>query len=266
MEFWNDYLRWIVGTVLVFTAVPYFTALIASWLGHVSKGMLVNNLGPNSQLVVGGLGVAIHESGHALFAIIFGHKVTKIQLLNFHYAQNGTLGSVEHSWRENNIYQRLGNFFIGLAPYYMCSIALYLLQKFLLGTTFDFSGVLQSTDIAQFTSLSKLATSVFDNFMTIFANASWGMIIFYLVLLIMISSTGYDLSDEDFNTVKKGLLPWGTVLLLLSTLAVMFGWQIQLLNWMSVMIVFSVLFLVQALIYILVSLVVIRILSLVIHV
>ena len=74
---WNSYFGFVITFVAIFTLVPYFTSLITSWLGHLSKIILVDNLGNNSQLVVGGLGVIIHELGHAIFAYLFGHKVIK---------------------------------------------------------------------------------------------------------------------------------------------------------------------------------------------
>jgi hypothetical protein len=261
VDLWNNYLKWIIATVLTMTVVPYFTAIIASWLGHVSKKMLVENLGPNSQLAVGGLGVAIHESGHALFALLFGHKITKIQILNFHYADNGTLGSVEHSWRKNNVYQQLGNFFIGLAPYYMCSIVLYFLQKVLLHNNLELSTVLPTSGQLQTSVLSDIFNAVISNFTNVFSNTSIIMIIIYLVLSVMIASTGYDLSTEDLHTVNQGIVPWMVVLLVLSLILTIFNMQSFLMAIISVVIVFSVLFLLQAILYILLAIIFIRIIS-----
>ncbi|AKP68358.1 membrane protein [Companilactobacillus ginsenosidimutans] len=249
--------------MLTMSAVPYVTALIASWLGHVSKSMLVSDLGPNSQLAVGGLGVAIHEFGHASFAFLFGHRVTHMQLLNFHYAESGTLGSVEHTWNDHNVYQRLGNFFIGLAPYYMCSIALYLLQKVLLHNTLNFASVLKTTGDFEFNSLSTIVSAVISNFTNVFSNASWPMIILYFVLSVMIASTGYDLSSEDLSTVTKGVTPWMIVLAIVSIVMVFLNLKAQMVSLISVVIVFSLLFLVQALIYILISMVVIKIIGII---
>lgn len=261
MDYWNSAIKYIVAVVLTLTIVPYLTAYLASKLGHFSKKMLVNNLGPNSQLLVGGLGVAVHEFGHALFAVVFGHHIDKIQLLNFHYAQTGTLGSVEHSWNERNIYQRLGNFFIGIGPYYMCSIAIYLLQRFLLNHKMDFSEVIASSGDLRLNSFSNIISSVVTNFEQIFSGASWAFILIYFILTTMIASTGYDLSKEDLNTVKQGVIPWVIVLLICSIVAVFLHLQAEITTILSVVIVFSVVFLVQAIIYILISLVLIRIIS-----
>jgi hypothetical protein len=260
LDFWNDYLKWVVATMIAMMAVPYVTARIASALGHVSKKSLVEGLGPNSQLLVGGLGVSIHEFGHAAMAYLFGHKVTHVQLLNFHYAETGTLGSVNHSWNDKNLYQQLGNFFIGLAPYYVSSIALYFLQKVLLHYNLNFTQAL-STKTLDSNTISSLITSVFDNFAEMFSQASIPMIIVYLILSVMISSTGYDLSKEDFQTVNQGIIPWLVVLFVIATLAVIFNLTNQLVGLLMIVTIFSLLFLIQSLLYILVSIFFIRIIS-----
>jgi len=170
---WNSYFGFVITFVAIFTLVPYLTSLITSWLGHLSKIILVDNLGNNSQLVVGGLGVIIHELGHAIFAYLFGHKVTHVQLLNLNYRQSGALGSVDHRWNDRNVYQMLGNFFIGLAPYYMCSLALFLLQKYLLNAQFSISSLTQSLNINTTLSASMIFDSVLDNLKSRIPNCNY---------------------------------------------------------------------------------------------
>lgn len=253
----TDYLKWILGVLVTFTIVPYVTARIVSWIGHIAKKTLVDNLGNNSQLVVGGLGVVIHEFGHALFAFIFGHKVTKVQLLNIHYQNSGALGSVQHSWNENNIYQRLGNFFIGLAPYYTCSLALYLLQKFLLKAQLNFTSMSADTLL----DANNLVESVLNNLKMSFANGTWSMIALYLLLTIMIASTGYDLSDADFKTVHQGIIPWLIVQFVVGNAFIIVGKINVLNNYLLYFTSFSIFFMVHAVISMVLAIVVIKILG-----
>lgn len=253
----SDYLKWILEIVVTFTLVPYLTAKLVSWFGHIAKGVLVYNLGNNSQLVVGGLGVIIHELGHAIFAFIFGHNVRKVQLLNFNYRNSGSLGSVEHTWNEKNIYQRLGNFFIGLAPYYMCSVVLYFLQKIMLNAQLNFSGLGSNTDIT----LSGITELVLNNLKTSYTNGTWLMILLYLILTIMIASTGYDLSDADFQTVNKGILPWIVVQFVIGNVFILLGKMDTLNNYLLEFTSFSILFMVHALLSMLLAIIVIKILG-----
>ncbi len=258
---WDSYFGFVITFVVIFTLVPYFTSLITSWLGHLSKIILVDSLGNSSQLIVGGLGVIIHELGHAIFAYLFGHQVTHVQLLNLNYRQSGSLGSVDHRWNDRNVYQMLGNFFIGLAPYYMCSLTLYLLQKYLLKAQFSITSLNQSLDINTTLSVRMIFESVLDNLKSSFANASLGMIVLYIVLTIMIASTGYDLSRNDFMTVNKGILPWIVVLIVLGSVLYVLNIRVAVISGSVYFIAFSVLFMFHAIISIVLAMIVIKILG-----
>lgn len=261
MILWNSYFGFVITFIVIFTVIPYVTSLVTSWLGHLSKVMLVDTLGNSSQLVVGGLGVVIHELGHAIFAYLFGHKVTHVQLLNLNYRQSGALGSVDHRWNDRNVYQMLGNFFIGLAPYYMCSLVLYLLQKYLLKAQFSITSLTQSLSINNNISISMIFDSVLDNLKSSFANASWEMIILYVVLTIMIASTGYDLSRNDFMTVNKGILPWIVVLIILGSILYVINVRTPIINGSIYFVAFSILFMIHAILSIILAMIVIKILG-----
>lgn len=251
----------IVEMLLVFVLTPYLTARVVSWAGHISKKMLVEDLGPNSQLAVGGLGVAIHELGHAAFAFLFHHKVTHVQLLNFHYAATGNLGSVEHSWNQKSIYQRLGNFFIGLAPFYTCSMAIFLLQKFLLGNSLEFTKYINQNSSLNLSEFGNVFNQITNSFITGLTNASWIFIIIYLILAVMIASTGYDLSREDFQTVNQGILSWIVVVIVVAVLTLLFNFQVPMKVFMNGFFVLSIIFLMQAILYVVISILLIGILS-----
>jgi len=81
--------------------------------------------------ITGAIGTPIHECAHALFCVIFGHKVTEIKLFQIN-AADGTLGYVNHSFNPKNIYHKIGNFFIGIAPIIVISAILYLMAYLLL--------------------------------------------------------------------------------------------------------------------------------------
>ena len=76
------------------------------------------------------IGVVIHECGHAVFCIIFGHKIKKISF--FSPSADGTLGSVSSSYNPNNLYQRIGLFFVGTGPVWFGLLALFLISWLLL--------------------------------------------------------------------------------------------------------------------------------------
>jgi hypothetical protein len=80
-----------------------------------SNRMLARAFGPRGVLLTAWIGTPIHELGHLLMCFIFGHRVTKIKLLQLN-SPDGTLGYVEHQYNLNSYYQQVGNFFIGLGP------------------------------------------------------------------------------------------------------------------------------------------------------
>ena len=63
----------------------------------------------------GAIGTPVHELSHALMCVIFGHRITKIQIYNTKKKAK-VLGFVEHTYNRRNLYNLMGNFFIGIAP------------------------------------------------------------------------------------------------------------------------------------------------------
>ena len=80
----------------------------------------------------GWLGTIVHELGHAIFCLIFFHKITAMKLFDPD-PETGTLGYVEHSYNSPSVYQLAGNFFIGIGPILLGTAVIYLLSYLLLG-------------------------------------------------------------------------------------------------------------------------------------
>lgn len=76
------------------------------------------------------IGTPIHELSHALMCIIFRHHIDEIKL--YQMDDSGTMGYVNHSYNPRSLYQKIGNFFIGVAPIIGGSLVIHLLMRWLL--------------------------------------------------------------------------------------------------------------------------------------
>ncbi len=63
-------------------------------------------------LVTSWLGTPVHEMGHVLMCLLFGHRIERMRLVPTH--SGGAM--VEHSYNKRNLYATLGNLFIGIGP------------------------------------------------------------------------------------------------------------------------------------------------------
>jgi len=84
---------------------------------------------PRLQHITGIIGTPIHELSHAFFCIVFRHKITEMKLFQID-EETGVLGYVRHEYNKRSIYQRLGCFFIGVAPILIGSLVITLLLRF----------------------------------------------------------------------------------------------------------------------------------------
>lgn len=122
---------------------------------------LFYSLAGNSKAIIystGIIGTPIHELSHALFCVIFLHKITEIKLFQIN-SEDGTLGYVNHSYNRRNIYHLIGNFFIGVAPILIGTLLLTLLLKLMVPEVFD--SILDSINVFVKSSYDSFSISNF---------------------------------------------------------------------------------------------------------
>ena len=160
----------------------------------------------------GWLGTIIHELGHAIFCLIFRHKITAMKLF-YPDPETGTLGYVEHSYNSKSVYQLMGNFFIGIGPILLGTAIIYFLSYLLLGlnpiklaNNFSFA----SSHIYSWDTLTQIfqilwtsSTSLLYQVFSLHNLSTWQFYAFiYLAFAIGSSIT---LSPPDLKTTLKGL-------------------------------------------------------------
>lgn len=159
--------------------------------------------------VTGFIGTPIHECSHALFCIIFGHKIVDMQLFQIG-ASDGAIGYVEHSYNPKNIYQRIGTFFIGTAPILVISALLYLLA-YLLIPELLFGIIGQVESIGDKLGAKELFSVVIYIFKALWEHIRMGKFWIFLLVGIFLA-LHMSLSGADIKNAAGGL---GILLLVL---------------------------------------------------
>jgi hypothetical protein len=166
----------------------------------------------------GWLGTAVHEIGHAFFAIIFGHKIDEIVLFSPDHL-TGSLGHVRHSYNPNSIYQNIGNFFIGIGPVIFGSIILFLISFILFGYNFKNINLteLNSGSFSGISSFKDIGSNILDNISNYFRHlftgpgTAWWKILLMIYLLYSIGSS-ITLSKSDVTGAFTGFIFFVVVL------------------------------------------------------
>ena len=155
--------------------------------------------------VFGLVGTPVHELSHAIFCLIFGHKITGIDLYSPGDGDD-SLGYVSYDYDDDNFFHKVGLFFIGVGPVLGGSAAILALMYFLVP---NLHGSLMA-DINQLTIdnnyflnyvavISDTVPMVFNK--VYFANDYYWI---FLALALMIASH-MELSASDISGAKVGL-------------------------------------------------------------
>jgi len=200
--------------------------LLLGILERYSNRYLIRTFGPRGILVTAWIGTPIHEIGHLVQCFIWGHRVTKVKLLQLN-SPNGVLGYVEHTYNRHSIYQQVGNFFIGLGPIFSGIGSLILSMYFLVPQSYiAFIDQIQhhiTVDEFDLSVLKIVAEAVIVIFKSLFTIENLINPLFWIFLIIAISiSSHIALSKADIQGSAKGLLMIFAVLVLFNILAGLF--------------------------------------------
>lgn len=207
-------------------------AFIMNIVARKSESLGLQVFGTKGYLFIfGWLGTSVHELGHAIFAIIFAHKVSEIKL--FTPSSGKSLGHVKHSYTKGNPYQTLGNFFIGLGPVLLGSFLLFLVTWFLFRLNIfhvaEKHNVVVNTAI--FKSLEALKNTVFNTGQGIWESFTliltgpksiwWKLALFFYFFYAVGSSVS--LSSSDIKGAFRGFIYFVVLLFLFNTATIWKG-------------------------------------------
>jgi hypothetical protein len=212
-----DYLGKAIFSTLTQLFILFFPLLLLAFLmnfvSRTSENLSIKVMGRNIYLYLfGWLGTSVHELGHALFALIFGHKIKEIKLFKPD-PKSGTLGYVNHTYNPKNLYHQTGNFFIGIGPILICTLLLFLLSLLLFRINFfSISKISFSTETLKSFALLKHEGQNIWNVLNQYSeevfggkNSSWWKISILIYCHYCIGSS-ITLSTSDVKTSAQGFL------------------------------------------------------------
>ncbi|RPH30592.1 MAG: hypothetical protein EHM93_15575 [Bacteroidales bacterium] len=201
-------LIWLLGLLFVFGFFLYF-------LARFTRTTYVKTTGSTLDIfVTGWIGTPIHELGHAIFCLLFRHQITEIKLYSPN-STDGTLGYINHAFDPKSIFQKIGNFFIGIGPIIFGTAVIYALLHFLVPNTREVfssidaqSKVLMKSVHGEFSGiLNSLWDTTYSTLGTLFKMSNLNEYKFWIFLyLSMCISSHMELSPPDIKGAWKGLV------------------------------------------------------------
>ena len=190
--------------------------LVLGLMERKANGFFFAAFGYKGILATAWIGTPVHEMGHALMCLIFGHKIMDMRLLTIDRA-DGTLGYVTHSYNRRSVYQNVGNFFIGIAPIISGIGALFLSLYYLLPNSFKVFEVYLNKGVMtkpfDLTLVKGFASASLVLIQNIFTLSNLFNPHFWIFLLIAIGvSSHMALSAADIKGATQGLVSLYVVL------------------------------------------------------
>lgn len=208
----------LIETMLILTAgsigIYLVFGFIYAGIERATSKNLIRRFGEKAIITTGFIGTTLHELSHLLMAILFGHKIVSVKLFSLNL-KSRTLGHVRHSYNKKNYYQRIGNFFIGIAPIIGGTlIILILLRIFLPSSWNDIINHFNLNDYVTATeqlNIRELFSYIGNDFVviikSIFTLSNLTTIRFWIFMFLLISITNHmSLSPADFKNSLDGLI------------------------------------------------------------
>ncbi len=110
-----DYLLYFFDVLLNTVGCLIICGLVVAGFERLFVKLVGGTFGHKAIMTTAIIGTPVHEIGHAIMCLIFGHRITEMKLYEPD-EQTGVLGYVSHTYNPRNWYQQFGNLFIGLGP------------------------------------------------------------------------------------------------------------------------------------------------------
>ncbi|WP_439744452.1 hypothetical protein [Bacillus pseudomycoides] len=209
--------------------VIILVGFLLGYLESLTRTYWMRAFGRKGFLLTAWIGVPIHELGHAIMCVVFRHQIVAMQLFPTN-TNNGYLGYVRHQYNQRSIYQRIGNFFIGIAPIFSGMAALILLMYYFVPQSYSvFIHALETNTQTASINIDMLQNILFSAILllkSLFTVSNLFNPLFWLFLFIAICiSTHIALSKPDIEGSLDGVITIFIVLFLFNAIAGLFHYD-----------------------------------------
>lgn len=220
-----------LSQVFSLLGVVLAAGFLLCYLEKLSAAYFCRSFGKRGYLFTSYIGTPVHELGHVLMCWLFRHRVGRVQWFPKD-SDEKVLGYVEHSYSKSSVYQRIGNFFVGVGPIISGILALIALMHFFVPASYDvFLQHLQSEVqpgeingeilIGMLQSSTLLVTSLFT-VQNLLSPSFW----LFLFLALSVS-THIALSKPDIKGAASGIVSIFTLLFALNLTGALLGYDIS---------------------------------------
>ncbi|MBJ7957736.1 hypothetical protein QRE62_10245 [Bacillus mycoides] len=232
MEFVNSIFQTLLTSVIqLFSLIGVIIVIgfILGYLESLTRTYWSRAFGRKGFLLTAWIGVPVHELGHAIMCLVFRHKIIATQFFPTDTSQ-GALGYVQHQYNQKSIYQRIGNFFIGIGPIISGITALILLMRYFVPESYSLFNTTLETTIAS-TSINldmiqNMFLSTFFLLKSLFTMSNLLTPSFWLFLFIAICISAHiALSKPDIKGSIDGIIVMFIILFLFNIIAGLFQYD-----------------------------------------
>lgn len=200
------------GQLFILLGPGLFLAFVMNAIAVSVRRLAYQSLGRSIYLgLFGWLGTSVHELGHAIFGLIFGHQIVAMQLFTPHSGTN-TLGYVRVRYNPRNMYHQVGKLFVGIGPILFGTGVIYCAFLLLLapdslqslggsGVAVDSSSAMQNVG-AILQNTIELALSILRSLFDPVNLLDWRFYVFVYIAFAVGSSI--TLSDSDIEGASSG--------------------------------------------------------------
>ena len=173
---------------------------VLGYLEGINNQTVFKYRGRKALLAFNFIGTVIHELSHAIMCLIFLHNITDIKFFSTNTGVE--VGYVKHNYNKNNIYQLLGNFFIGIAPLLSGIVIMYIII-----IKFSDVNLISKINLTHHSYIEIITSNVLSIIKSIFdINNIFAIRNILIICLIQITSSNFIPSKIDIDSAKEGFI------------------------------------------------------------